>query len=150
GLVLPQMDSVEGAAAAVAAARYPLARGKADGGVPGRRGWGPFAAADYWGLSPSEYYEAAGVWPLDPDGEVLLMGIVESVAGVRALPDILKRVKGIGAIWAGSGDLSVSMGLKGDHEHPEVEAELLNILRICKDHGVACAVPVSCNADVDA
>jgi 4-hydroxy-2-oxoheptanedioate aldolase len=48
------------------------------------------------------------VWPLDPDGDLLLMGIVEEAEGVRNIRDILKQVKGIGAIWAGPGDLSIS------------------------------------------
>ena len=37
---------------------------------------------------------------LDPEGELLLLGIVENVRGINNLPDILRQVKGIGAIWA--------------------------------------------------
>ena len=48
-------------------------------------------------------------------------------------------MKGIGAIWVGSGDLSVSMGLRGDLEHPEVEEAGLQVLAACKDFGVPCA-----------
>jgi 4-hydroxy-2-oxoheptanedioate aldolase len=149
GLVLPHLDSVEGAQAAVRAARYPQPRGAAGQDPPGLRGWAPSNAAEYWGISTQEYYERAGVWPLDADGEILLMGMVESVAGLAALPAILKSTRGIGAIWAGLGDLAVSMGLSGDTDHPEVEAELLRILAICKDHGVACGALTSRNADVE-
>jgi 4-hydroxy-2-oxoheptanedioate aldolase len=88
------------------------------------------------------------VWPLDPDGELLLMGIVENVRGIDNLPDILRQVKGVGAIWAGPGDLSVSMGLRGNSTHPDVEAALLKILAICKDYGVPCATSVSPTVDV--
>jgi 4-hydroxy-2-oxoheptanedioate aldolase len=150
GLVLPHFDSVEGAQAAVRAARYPQVPGVADFEPAGERGWASSLAPYYWGLTPQEYCDAADVWPLDPDGELLLMGIVENVRGITNLPDILRQVKGIGAIWAGPGDLSVSMGLRGNATHPDVEAALLRILAICKDHGVACATGVSPTADAAA
>jgi 4-hydroxy-2-oxoheptanedioate aldolase len=35
---------------------------------------------------------------------MLLIGIVEEPEGVKNLPDILRQVKGIGAIWVGPGD----------------------------------------------
>lgn len=149
GLVLPHLDSVEGAQAAVKAARYPQVPGVADFEPTGERGWASSVAPHYWGLTASEYYDAADVWPLDPDGELLLMGIVENVRGINALPDILRQVKGIGVIWAGSGDLSVSMGLRGQAFHPDVEAGVQKILAICKDFGVPCATGTTPSADVE-
>jgi 2-keto-3-deoxy-L-rhamnonate aldolase RhmA len=68
------------------------------------------------------------------------MGIVEEPEGVKNLPDILRQVKGIGAIWAGPGDMSVAMGHRGNANHPEVQENLLKILAACKDAGVPCAV----------
>jgi len=138
GLVLPHLDSVEGAAAAVRSARYPQGRGVADFEPAGERGWWPWGAAEYWGISPEDYYERADLWPLDPNGELLLMGIIENERGVENIREILEQVKGIGAIWVGSGDLSVSMGLRGDLEHPDVEAAGLQVLAACKDFGVPC------------
>jgi 4-hydroxy-2-oxoheptanedioate aldolase len=148
GLVLPHLDSVEGAQAAVQAARYPQLPGAADAEPAGQRGWWSSLAPHYWGVTAEEYYEAADVWPLDPEGELLLMGIVENVQGVKHLRDILRQVKGIGAIWAGPGDLSVSMGLRGNSAHPVVESALLQILATCDEFEVPCAVGVSPNADV--
>ncbi|CAI8000975.1 5-keto-4-deoxy-D-glucarate aldolase [Geodia barretti] len=113
GLILPHLDTVEGAMSAVRAARYPQ--------VP-------------------EYYDAADIWPIDPDGNLLLMGIVEEPTGANNLPDILREVKGIGAIWAGPGDMSVAMGHRGNAGHPEVQEMLLRILGICQNAGVPCAV----------
>ena len=149
GLVLPHLDSVEGAQAAVQAARYPQVPGVADFEPTGERGWASSVAPHYWGLTAQEYYDAADVWPLDPDGELLLMGIVENVRGINNLPDILRQVKGIGAIWAGSGDLSVSMGFKGQATHPDVEAGVQKILAICKDFGVPCATVATPFAGVE-
>lgn len=144
GVVLPHLDSVEAAEAAVGAARYPQLLGASDFEPHGHRGWaGSMCAAPaYWGLSAPEYYRAADLWPLDPDGEIILMGIIESTEGIAALPDILSRVKGIGAIWAGIGDLSVSMGYGGAYT-TEVEAAMQQIVDICNDAGVPCAAAVT-------
>jgi 4-hydroxy-2-oxoheptanedioate aldolase len=139
GLILPHLNTVEDAQAAVAAARYPQIPGVADFEPAGQRGWSR-AACRYWGLTPQEYYDAADLWPLDPDGNLLLMGIIEETEGVKNIRDILRQVKGIGAIWAGPGDLSVSMGLRGNANHPQVQEALLHILAACREHGVPCAV----------
>jgi 4-hydroxy-2-oxoheptanedioate aldolase len=146
GLVLPHLDSVEAALAAVRAARYPQRLGAPDFEPAGQRGWAGnmCAAPAYWGLTAPEYYRVADLWPLDPDGEILLMGIVESTEGIAALPDILREARGIGAIWAGIGDLSVSMGY-GGAPTAEVEEAMQKILAICLDAGVPCAAPVTAN-----
>jgi 4-hydroxy-2-oxoheptanedioate aldolase len=138
GLVLPHLNTVEDAQCAVAAARYPQIPGAADFEPAGQRGWSR-AACRYWGLPPQEYYDAADLWPLDPDGNMLLMGIIEETEGVKNIRDILRQVKGIGAIWAGPGDLSVSMGLRGDTRHSHVQEVLLQVLAACKEFGVPCA-----------
>ena len=139
GVVLPHLNNVEDARAAVVAARYPQVPGVADFEPNGERGWWYRIAPRYWGLTPQEYYDAADLWPLDPQGNMLLIGIVEEPEGVRNLPDILREVKGIGAIWAGPGDMSVAMGHRGNAGHPEVQENLLKILADCKNAGVPCA-----------
>jgi hypothetical protein len=101
GLVLPHLSTVEDAQAAVAAARYPQVPGVQDFARAGERGWGNRIASRYWGLSPQEYYDAADLWPLDPAGNILLMGIIEEAEGVQNIRDILRQVRGIGTIWAG-------------------------------------------------
>jgi 4-hydroxy-2-oxoheptanedioate aldolase len=149
GLVLPHLDSVEGAQAAVRAARYPQVPGAIDFEPEGERGWASSMAPNYWGLAPQDYCDAADLWPLDPDGELLLMGIVENVRGMNTLSDILRQVKGIGVIWAGPGDLSVSMGLRGNSTHPDVEAGVQKILSLCKNAGVPCATGTTPVASVE-
>jgi 4-hydroxy-2-oxoheptanedioate aldolase len=67
------------------------------------------------------------------------MGIVEEAEGVKNIRDILRQVRGIGAIWAGPGDMSVSMGLRGEASHPAVQENLLRVLAACKEFGVPCA-----------
>ncbi|HJN86842.1 MAG: aldolase/citrate lyase family protein [Dehalococcoidia bacterium] len=140
GLVLPHLNTVEDAQAAVVAARYPQVPGVADFEPQGERGWWQRIAPRYWGLTPQEYYDAADLWPLDQDGNILLMGIIEEPEGVKNIRDILRQARGIGAIWAGPGDMSVAMGHRGNAGHPEVQETLLKILAACKDAGVPCAV----------
>ncbi|MFB3098094.1 MAG: HpcH/HpaI aldolase/citrate lyase family protein [Dehalococcoidia bacterium] len=139
GLVLPHLNTVDEAQAAVVAARYPQVPGVADFEPVGQRGWWQRIAPRYWGLTAQEYYDAADLWPLDPNGNLLLMGIVEEPEGVSNLRDILRQVRGIGAIWAGPGDMSVAMGLRGNAGHPDVQANLLRILETCKEFDVPCA-----------
>ena len=139
GLVLPHLSTLEDAQAAVAAARYPQGSGAQDFEPAGERGWGNRIASRYWGLTPQEYYDAAGLWPLDPDGNILLIGIVEEAEGVKNIRDIVREARGIGAIWAGSGDMSVSMGLRGEASHPAVQENVLRVLAACKEFDVPCA-----------
>ena len=140
GLVLPHLNTVEEAQSAVIAARYPQVPGVADFEPAGQRGWWQRIAPRYWGLSAQEYYHAADLWPLDQEGNMILMGIIEEPEGVNNLRDILRQVKGIGAIWAGPGDMSVAMGLQGNAGHPEVQENLLRILETCQEFEIPCAI----------
>ena len=140
GLVIPHLNTVEEAQAAVVASRYPQVPGVPDFEPEGQRGWSNRLALRFWGLNAQEYYDVADVWPLDPDGEVLLLGIVEEAQGVKNIRDIVREVKGIGAIWAGPGDMSVSMGKRGNSSDPEVLEALLRVLDACKEFDVPCAV----------
>lgn len=144
GLVVPQLETPEEAVSIVSAARYPAPRGGTLGG--GQRGDRPPVAARYWGLTTAEYVERADVWPLNPEGEILLIGIIESQKGVENLERILDSTNGIGAIWPGPGDLSADMGLVGQTSHPEVEEKLQYVLETCKRRGVPC-VGVGINAE---
>jgi 4-hydroxy-2-oxoheptanedioate aldolase len=139
GLILPHLDTVEQARAAVIACRYPQALEVSDREPAGQRGWAPMWAARYWGLSVAEYTAAADLWPLDPQGEMFFMPLVEGVEGVRNLPQILQEVKGISAIWAGSGDLSMELGVPCNFGDPRVEEGMQQILKACKQFNVPCA-----------
>lgn len=136
GFVVPQLETPEEAEAVVHAARYPARRGAANGG--GERGYWPHVAARYWGLSSADYLEKADVWPLNPDGELLIVGIIESCKGVDNLERILDATRGIAAIWPGPGDLAADMGLIGQISHPEVEEKVQMVREICQRRGVPC------------
>ncbi|MQF70070.1 hypothetical protein FIM12_07040 [SAR202 cluster bacterium AD-804-J14_MRT_500m] len=151
GLVLPVTESVEAAQAAVVACRYPQKEGDSQPNPKGERGWHPQdIAVRYWGVGVEEYYEKSDLWPLDPSGEMILMALVETVKGVANIGDILDQVKGIGAVFAGPGDLSIDMGLGGDASgHPKVQEALLKVLDQCRSRGIACATGVASEAELD-
>lgn len=136
GLLIPQLETPEQAIKVVEAARYPPKRGSTLGG--GRRGVYPHVASRYWGLTDDEYTDRADLWPQNPDGELLLIGIIESTAGVDNIEAILDATAGFGAIWPGPGDLSADMGLIGEPQHPEVEEKLRHVLDVCRRRNVPC------------
>jgi 4-hydroxy-2-oxoheptanedioate aldolase len=141
GIVWPHISTVDQAYNAVAACRYPRLASAPRYEPAGIRGDGPVNAARYWGISTQEYYERAGVWPLDPDGEILVILQCEDVAGIENLPDILKNVPGIGVILIGEGDLSQELGHPREYEHPEVLDAVAQIVSICKAHNVVVGHP---------
>ena len=119
GIIWPHISTVEEAYNAVAACRYPRLKNAPLYEPAGIRGDGPTAAARYWGLSQQEYYKKADVWPLAPEGEILVILQIEDTRGVENLDDILKNVPGIGAVLIGEGDLGQELGFPRQYEHPE-------------------------------
>ena len=141
GIVWPHVSTVEEARNAVAACRYPRPAQAPRHDPPGQRGDSPRNAARYWGLTQQEYYERADVWPLDPKGEILVAIMCEDPAGITNLPQILREVPGIGAVIVGEGDLSQSLGVPRQYEHPVVASAISEILDICIQHNVPCGHP---------
>ncbi len=141
GVVWPRISTVEQAYNAVASCRYPRPKGAPVYEPAGVRGDQPVHAARYWGITPQEYYAKADVWPLAPQGEILVIVMCEDVDGVDNLPRILKEVKGIGVVLIGEGDLSQNLGFPRQYEHPAVIEAMTAIRRTCREHGVVCGHP---------
>jgi 4-hydroxy-2-oxoheptanedioate aldolase len=96
GVITPHVSTVEQAYNAVASCRYAKPKSAALYEPKGVRGDGPATAARYWGLSMPEYYARADVWPLAPQGEMLVGMMCESPEAIENLDDILANVPGIG------------------------------------------------------
>jgi 4-hydroxy-2-oxoheptanedioate aldolase len=141
GVVWPRVTTVEDAYNAVAACRYPRPAGAPYYEPEGRRGDAPTNAARYWGLTQQEYYKKADVWPLNPEGEILVILMCEDVNAIDNLPRMLKEVPGIGVILIGEGDLSQNLGHPRQYEHPVVVEAMTAIRRICQEHNVPCGHP---------
>lgn len=141
GVVWPHISSVEEAYNAVAACRYPRLKGKPLYEPAGIRGDGPMQAARYWGISQQEYYQRADVWPLAPQGEILVVLQIEDTLGIENLSDMLKNVPGIGAVLIGEGDLSQELGYPRQTEHKAVLDAMAQIVSICQQHDVIVGHP---------
>jgi len=141
GIVFPHVSSVEEASNAVSACRYPRLAEAPLYNPPGIRGDAPARAARYWGLTQQEYYSRADVWPLAPQGEILVVIQCEETRAIDNLPKILQEVPGIGVVLIGEGDLSQELGHPRDYDHPVVADAINSILKICKEHNVPCGHP---------
>jgi 4-hydroxy-2-oxoheptanedioate aldolase len=139
GLLLCHAETPGAIRAFVEAARYPF-HASADRLGVGRRGsGGQELAAGLWGLSPLEYLDRADVWPLNPDGE-LMLGIkienrraLENAEGSAAVPGLAF------AEW-GPGDMGMSFGHKDAHDPPyppEMSAARARVKAACDRAGLA-------------
>jgi len=141
GVIWPHVSTVEEARNAVAACRYPRPASAPRFEPAGQRGDGPRYAPSYWGLTQQEYYKRADVWPLDPQGEILVGIMCEEVKAIRNLPKMLEQVPGIGLVLIGEGDLSQELGFPRQYDHPSLLSAIDEVLAICKAHNVVCGHP---------
>lgn len=141
GIVWPHISTVEEAYNAVGACRYPRLKDKPLYEPAGIRGDGPMQATRYWGISQTEYYQRADVWPLAAHGEILVVIQIEDTLGIRNLPDMLANVPGIGVVLIGEGDLSQELGYPRQTEHPVVLDAIAQVVATCKEHNVVVGHP---------
>lgn len=141
GIITPHVKTVAQAYNAVAACRYARPKNAPLYEPKGLRGDGPATAARYWGLTQPEYYAKADVWPLAPQGELLVGLMIESVEAIENLDDMLANVPGIGFCLIGEGDLSQELGYARQYEHPEVLGAMAKIVETCKKHNVVVGNP---------
>ena len=81
------------------------------------------------------------MWPLNPKGEIFVILMMEDTKGIESLDTILSKVKGIGAILIGEGDLSQELGLPRQYEHPTVLEWMAKVVNTCKKHNVPVGHP---------
>jgi len=117
-LIIPMVNTVEQAKAAVRACRYP---------PKGARSFGPLRAAMQEGPG---YFATA-------NHEIACIPMIETAAAIDALDDILS-VEGIDAAYVGPSDLAISYGLgPGDSDDDEIwSSALAKIVARCEVHGV--------------
>ena len=140
GIILPRVKTAEEARRLVATMRYPPQRGAKYPEPAGIMGASPGAAIRFWGLTEEEYYRKADVWPLNPEGELLAIVMIETVEAVENIDEILS-VPGLGAALIGPTDLAFSYGVAippSDSIHPEVEAAIQTVGEACVRHGALC------------
>ena len=118
GVMVPMVESAAQAAAIVSASKYPPA---------GRRG-AAFVVAhdDYAGGDIVEKIHSA-------NEQTLVIAQIETVAGLRHVNEIAK-VDGIDVLWIGHFDLSNSLGIPGQFDHPQFQNALNQVLEACRIH----------------
>ena len=137
GIVFPYVETREETENAISSMRYPQRRGDAAMEPAGTRGASPAIARWFWGTA--DYFDRADVWPLDPRGDLLAVIQIESRKAVGNIEEIA-AVPGVGAIFIGPSDLSISYGVPGQRDHPEVAAAMAKVLGVCKRRGIPCGL----------
>ena len=126
----------------VRAARFPHHRQGVNGGPleEGLRGNGGQAnAAQIWGISPQEYMRRADVWPLNPEGEILIGLKIEDKYALAAAEESAS-VPGVGYAEWGPGDMGLSLGYPEIHDppyRPMVEQARQRVLKATQAAGIA-------------
>lgn len=109
-------------------------------------------APKYWGLSEAEYRRKADVWPLNPEGELVVWAIVETKEGLANVREIA-QVKGLSVLVPGAGTLGgvfSTTNPEGRRVRDDVawEAAIQQVLAACKEFKLPCGYPVS-EADIE-
>jgi 2-keto-3-deoxy-L-rhamnonate aldolase RhmA len=118
GVIVPMVNTREEAELAVKSVKYP---------PQGFRGVG-LARAQGYGPGFDEYMEKA-------NSDTLLMLQIEHIDAVNDIDNILS-VDGIDGTYIGPYDLSCSMGLPGQLNHPDVEAAKNKVLKATLSRGL--------------
>lgn len=146
GVIFNGIDNREQALLAVKNMRYPQQRNSKYPEPPGLRGYAPGGAVWWWGISEAEYVRRADLWPLNPDGDLLAIMMIETSEGLKNA-DAIASVPGVGAIFVGAGaDLSQYLGVA--RNSAELEQGFQTILKACLAHNVACGITALNGSDI--
>ena len=123
GLMLPNVNTPEEARNAVEYSRYP---------PHGTRGVSSVNRGVQYGTRFEEQLETAHL-------STLLVAQVESPMALGNLEDIA-GVDGIDALFVGPGDLSVSMGIPKQFDHPDFIEAIHKTITVASDRGIASGI----------
>jgi 2-dehydro-3-deoxyglucarate aldolase/4-hydroxy-2-oxoheptanedioate aldolase len=127
GIMAPMVESADEARLLVQSAKYPPI---------GRRGAAFSIAHDEYRTDPIPEIVRSS------NDEVLLIVQIETVNGLKNLDDIAK-VPEIDVLWIGLYDLSNSMGIPGQMQHPDVQNAIDRVIAACHKNGKVPAVLVT-------
>jgi len=121
-VMVPMVDTAEEAAELASSLKYtPL----------GRRGVALGIAHDNYRAGPVTE-KLAGV-----NERTCLFVQIETASGVEHVEEIA-AVPGVDCLWVGHFDLSASLGIPGQFEHPEFLSAIDRVAAACAEHGKAC------------
>jgi 2-keto-3-deoxy-L-rhamnonate aldolase RhmA len=126
GVIFPFTSTPELAAQAAAACRYPLA---------GRRGSGAVLARTTWPGGADGYADSA-------DQNVVVIVIIEEARAVENV-EAIAATPGIDVMFIGTSDLSFSLGLRGNQDHPRLQEAIEKVVAAGKRHGKVVGRPAA-------
>lgn len=122
GVMLPMVDDAAQARAILDCLKYTPA---------GRRGVALGIAHDAYSGGPVLEKLAKA------NARTTLFCQIETAAGVENAFEIA-AVDGVDCLWVGHFDLSASLGIPGEFEHPKFLAAIERVVAACRQHGKAC------------
>lgn len=125
GVMFPFTSTPGLARQAAAACRYPPA---------GCRGSGAGLATSTW-PDQASYYDSA-------DCNVIVVAIIEEAGALEHLEEIAST-PGLDVLFAGTSDLSFSLGYRGRQDEPRLEAAVEDIRAAAQRHGKAAGRPAA-------
>jgi len=121
GIMVPRVESRETVEVALQRMKYP---------PEGERGLAP-------GLGHSDYMPCDAAELVRHQNEHTMLVIqIESRVAVERVDDIVS-VPGVDAVMIGPMDLSLSLGVVGQVDHPEMREAMQTVMDACERHGVA-------------
>jgi 4-hydroxy-2-oxoheptanedioate aldolase len=125
GVLVPHIRNADDARRAVSAALYP---------PDGSRGIGPNRGSQFGAIPNDEYFKSI-------NQEVAVMLMMEEAGAVEAI-DAITDVKGITALSIGLSDLSGSLGVPGQADHPSVQAAVDKLMSMAARKGIPVSLSV--------
>lgn len=119
GVIVPQVRSAGEVEQVVADCRYP---------PEGRRGFGPLIPTNYGRADTREYVERAN--------RLLLVAVMIETEEAVAAIEAIAAVRGLDAVVLGPWDLSGSLGLLGQVDHPRVVAAMERVIAAARRAGL--------------
>ena len=124
GIMVPMVESAEQAQSIVLASRYPPAGGR--GSAFG------IAHDDYAGGDVHAKMTSA-------NQQVFVMAQIETAQGLEQC-EAIAAVDGIDCLWVGHFDLTASMGIPAQFDHPDFLAALDRVVVACQEHGKSAGI----------
>jgi 2-keto-3-deoxy-L-rhamnonate aldolase RhmA len=118
GIMVPYVNTAEEAAYAASAMRYP---------PEGVRGAARFHRGNAFGAQFESYFAEAN--------DKLLTVVQIETSEAIANADAIAAVPGVDVLFIGPLDLSVSLGIMGQMQHPDFRAAVKKVMDACRAHG---------------
>ncbi len=137
GILLCHAEDPEAVRTLVQVCRYAF-RGETGGAPEGRRGaGGQGMAAHAWGVDVDEYARRADLWPLNPEGELMIGLKIENRRALERVDETL-AVPGLAFAEWGPGDMHMSFGhMSADRSFPaEIMEARQRVFDACRRNGL--------------